>query len=149
MIIIVTSVKWYLIVVLICISLVMLDILLCGIGHLYIFFGEICIYWLDLLSWVFFGHTACRILVPLPTIESEPPAVEAESPNRCTVRKFSCSFFKNIFYWFIFGHAGSSLLHAVFRSCDKWGLLSSCSAQASHLWLILLQSMGSRARGPQ
>ena len=102
------------------------------LDNLFIFFGEICIYWLDLLiSYFFFGHTACRILVPLPRIESEPSAVEAESPNRCTIRKFSYSFFKNIFYWFIFGHAGSSLLPGVFRSCDEWGLLSSCSAQAS------------------
>ena len=34
-------------------------------------------------------------------------------------------------YLFIFGCAGSSLLHGLFSSCCEWGPLSSCSAQAS------------------
>ena len=36
------------------------------------------------------------------------------------------------FYLFLFGYAGFSLLHQLFSSCDKEGLLFSCSAQASH-----------------
>ena len=35
------------------------------------------------------------------------------------------------FYWFIFGHGGSSFLHRLISSCGEPGLLSSC-AQASH-----------------
>ena len=38
--------------------------------------------------------------------------------------------FKNV-YLFIFGCAGSLLLHRIFSSCGERGLLSSCSAQAS------------------
>ena len=34
-------------------------------------------------------------------------------------------------YLFILGCAGSSLLCGLFRSCGKWGLLSSCGARAS------------------
>ena len=38
------------------------------------------------------------------------------------------------FHLFIFGCAGSSLLHSrLFSSCGEWGLLPSCSAQASHV----------------
>ena len=33
---------------------------------------------------------------------------------------------------FIFGCAGSSLVHGLFSRCCEWGLLSSCGAQASH-----------------
>ena len=36
------------------------------------------------------------------------------------------------FYLFILFWAGSSLLCELFSSCSKWGLLSSCGAQASH-----------------
>ena len=55
---------------------------------------------------------------------------------------------KNIFiHLFIFGCAGSSLLHGLFSSCNEQGLLFSYSAQASRLlwWLLLLRRMGSRA----
>ena len=42
---------------------------------------------------------------------------------------------KNLFnirtFIFMFGCAGSSLLCRLFSSCTKWGLLSSCCAQAS------------------
>ena len=46
-----------------------------------------------------------------------------------------CSFFLlrvPLFYIFIFGCPGSSLLHGAFSSCGERGLLSSCSAPASH-----------------
>ena len=39
---------------------------------------------------------------------------------------------KQRIYLLIFGYDGSSLLHRPFSSCSKWGLLSSCGAQASH-----------------
>ena len=42
----------------------------------------------------------------------------------------SWQVFKN--YLFSFGCAGSLLLPGLFFSSDEWGLLSSCSAQASH-----------------
>ena len=41
------------------------------------------------------------------------------------------SFYKFI-YLFIFGCAGSLLLHRLFSSYGEWRLLSSCSKQASH-----------------
>ena len=41
-------------------------------------------------------------------------------------------FFLILFYLFIFGCAGSSLLRRLFSSCDTQRLLSSCSVQASH-----------------
>ena len=40
-------------------------------------------------------------------------------------------FLKSI-YLFIFGRAGSLLLHGLFSSCSKQRLLSSCGGQASH-----------------
>ena len=40
-------------------------------------------------------------------------------------------------------------LHWAFSSCGKWGLFSSCGVQASHWWLLLLQSTASRVCGFQ
>ena len=59
----------------------------------------------------------------------------------------------NIFFPFffkvllIFGCAGASLLCGLLSSCGNQGLLSSCSARASHCSGFLLQSMGSRHAG--
>ena len=41
-------------------------------------------------------------------------------------------FFKNNFYLFIFGCAGSLFLCKLFSSCCEWGLLFSCGARDSH-----------------
>ena len=41
------------------------------------------------------------------------------------------------------------LLHGLFFSWGKQGLLRSCSAQASHCSVFSLQSMGSRVSGLQ
>ena len=42
-------------------------------------------------------------------------------------------FFDALFiYLFVFGCAGSSLLHRLFSSCGEPGLLPSCGARASH-----------------
>ena len=41
---------------------------------------------------LFFGLTACRILVPRPGIEPVPPAVEARSPNHWTAREVPLLF---------------------------------------------------------
>ena len=35
---------------------------------------------------------------------------------------------------FIYGCAGSLLLHRLFSTCGKWGLHCNCCAQASHCW---------------
>ena len=43
-----------------------------------------------------------------------------------------CSVVTFFFNLFSFGCAGSSLLHRLFCSCDKQGLVSSCSAWACH-----------------
>ena len=68
-------------------------------------------------------RVTCRMLVPRPGIEPMPPAVEAQSPNHWTAREFPLSFyflllllfiFKNLFHLFIFGCAGSLLLHVGF-----------------------------------
>ena len=39
--------------------------------------------------------------------------------------------FKKKMHSFLFGYAGSSSLRVLFSSCNEWGLLSGCSAQAS------------------
>ena len=55
--------------------------------------------------------------------------------------QFQCLFF--LTYWFIFGHAGSSLLQGLFSSCgdDAQVVAAGLSLQ----WLPLLQLPGSRA----
>ena len=45
--------------------------------------------------------------------------------------------FLKMFYLFIFGYAGSSLLHRLFSSCGKQELLCGCGAQASHCGFFL------------
>ena len=49
---------------------------------------------------------------------------------------------------FIFGFAGSLLLHGLFSSCREQGLLSSCGCGLLTA-VALLQSTGSRAHGFQ
>ena len=70
--------------------------------------------------------------------------------NRTQVSRIAgrCFHLWATIYVFIFGCAGSLLLCQLFSSCDRWGLLSSCGARASHCG-DLLQSTGSRARGLQ
>ena len=57
---------------------------------------------------------------------------------------FACFFL--ITYLFIFGSAGSSLLHNLFSSGNEQGLLAAVHAGFSVQWLLLLQSAGSRNR---
>ena len=45
----------------------------------------------------------------------------------------------------IFGCVGSSLLHGLFSSCEKWGLLSSCSVRVSQC--VGFSSCGAPALG--
>ena len=40
--------------------------------------------------------------------------------------------YKYLVYLSVFGSAGSSLLHRLFSSCSKQGLLSNCDVRASH-----------------
>ena len=65
-----------------------------------------------------------------------PEIVKCSVANKITTHQlspWSSNFLKNIFnYFFIFGCVGSVLLGGLFFSCSQWGLLSSCSAQASH-----------------
>ena len=63
------------------------------------------------------------------------------------LRDVQRTFLKNNFITFVFGCAGSLLLHRLFSSCGEWELLSSCSA-----WLLvaaasLVESTGSRVCG--
>ena len=39
--------------------------------------------------------------------------------------------YTTVFYLFVFGCAGSSLLHRLFSSCGKWGLRSGCGVRDS------------------
>ena len=48
-------------------------------------------------------------------------------------------------YLFLFGSAESLLLQALFSSCSKQWLLSSCGVGFALQWLLLLQSTSSRA----
>ena len=57
---------------------------------------------------------------------------------RFFLKFFEINFFYSFYFWL--------LLCTGFSSCGKWGLLSSCSVQASHCglwWLLLLGSTGS------
>ena len=57
---------------------------------------------------------------------------------------FLSIYFLNI-YLFIFGCAGSLLLHGLFSSCGGWGLhFIAASGLLSLQWLLLLPSIGSR-----
>ena len=51
------------------------------------------------------------------------------------------------FFKMVFGCAGSLLLCGLFCSSGELGLLSSCSARASHCFGLSLKSIGSKARG--
>ena len=55
----------------------------------------------------------------------------AQSHVRSICMTHQFNFFQNIIL-FIFGCAGSWLLHGLFSSCSEQGLLSSCSVRASH-----------------
>ena len=74
-------------------------------------------------------------LVPRPGIKPRPPALGAWSLRHWTTREvpfFSFFFFFFlIFFKLIYGCAGSWLLDRLLSRCGKWGLLSSCGAQAS------------------
>ena len=50
-------------------------------------------------------------------------------------------------YLFIFDCAGSLLLFGLSSSCSKWGLLSSCGAQASHCSASLVVEHGLEGTG--
>jgi len=54
---------------------------------------------------------------------------------------FFFNFYFIHFFIFIFGCAGSSLLHGLFSSCGEWGLFSM---DFSLQWLLGLQSMDFR-----
>ena len=59
-------------------------------------------------------------------------------------------FFDALFvYVFVFGCAGSSLLHRLFSSGGERGLLPTCGARASQCGGFLLQSTGSGHCGLQ
>ena len=61
---------------------------------------------------------------------------QCHSSFRCFLHGLFLIFKK---YLFIFGYVGSSWLHGLFLSCGERELLSSHSAQTSHLrWLLLL-----------
>ena len=83
-------------------------------------------------------HTVHGILVPQAGIIPAPLVLEVQNLNHWTAREaplLSLFFYINIYnfiYLFIWGCAGSLLLHAFFSSCSKWGLLPSCGAWASH-----------------
>ena len=70
--------------------------------------------------------------LPRPGIKLLPPALAGRflitGPPGKSDRIFLCI----LFYLFIYGYAGSSLLHRLFSSCGKQGTRSSCRARASH-----------------
>ena len=45
-------------------------------------------------------------------------------------------YFLENMYTYIFGCAGSSLLHGLFSRCREWGLLSSCGVRVSYCGII-------------
>ena len=80
----------------------------------------------DTLDW------GCQSLLP------RRGPLERRSEQHCCLsspRRYLAILFAYFSFFFnnsTFGHARSPLLHALFSSCDKQGILSSCSVHASH-----------------
>ena len=75
---------------------------------------------------------------------------DCDKPRACYDDSYFCLFMCLLFvcfhfYLFVFGCAGSSLLHRLFSSCGKCDNSSLWCASFSLWWLLLLQSMSSRA----
>ena len=66
------------------------------------------------------------------SIKFQPEWVECLEKNKNKLSIDLGIFFNNFLSFFIFGCAGSSLLHRLLSSCINQGLLSSCSA-----WLLV------------
>ena len=64
------------------------------------------------------------------------PASQEMSPSSC----LAFFFFKHLCIYFGV-HWVFTAAHGIFFSCGEWGLLSSCSVQASHCMVSLVRSM--------
>ena len=93
------------------------------------------------LGFFWLHHTAFRIF-PRPGIEPMPPALEAQNVNHWTAREVLDSV---ILYLFIFGRAGSLLLHGLFSSCGVGFSLRGFSCGAQALGRLGFSSCGSQA----
>ena len=123
--------------------------------------------------WVYTNHTAVlrhwacpscwgsadhSLSGDLSTLSFEPHIPLCSSVVFLSQRE-GCCFSKILaFYFFVFGCAGSLLLHRLFSSWSEWGPLSSCCAshcsdfsyfraQDVSLWAQKLWLPGSRAQG--
>ena len=121
--------------------------------------------------WVYTNHTAVQapgLSTPLgfcwfslsgdlSTLSSEPHMPLCSSVVFLSQREGCCFSKILVFYFFVFGCAGSLLLHRLFSSWSEWGPLSSCCAshcggfsyfraQALSLWAQKLWLPGSTPR---
>ena len=79
------------------------------------------------------ANTLCGMWnLPRPGIKLLPPALAGRFLITGPPGKSDSIFLCILFYLFIYGYAGSSLLHRLFSSCGKQGIRSSCRARASH-----------------
>ena len=93
------------------------------------------------LGFFWLHRTAFRIF-PRPGIEPVPPALEAQNVNHWTAREVLDSV---ILYLFIFGRAGSLLLHGLFSSCGVGFSLRGFSRGVQALGRLGFSSCGSQA----
>ena len=85
-------------------------------------------------GWPVLGHFLCFKNIVFVKVTFLTRIEERVLIHSCASSSLDRSF--SISYLFIFGCAGSSLLHGLFSSCGKWGY-SSCGTQA----LIALVSL--------
>jgi len=95
----------------------------------------------DVLGFFWLHRTAFGIF-PRPGIEPVPPALEAQNINHWTAREVLDSV---ILYLFIFGRAGSLLLHGLFSSCGVGFSLRGFSRGAQARGRLGFSSCGSQA----
>ena len=96
----------------------------------------------------FLSFTISRSLLKLVSSESVMPSKNVLFILNSTLQIFGALnviFFVCLFYVIMVDSAGSLLLVRFFCSCGERGLLSSCSAWASHCGGFSLWSTGSRA----
>ena len=83
-------------------------------------------------SFNFFGHKACRILLPQPEIEPTPPALEAWSLNPWITKEvpFGVSVIQTLSHVWLFTTPWTTACQASLSSTNSWSLLKFMSIES-------------------